>query len=139
MRPSHEASMHDHGHPDHRFAPFLLPLVLTCSYTCPELPSMSLFTALHSFIAFSSKGSCSSFVSSLLSTHQPCFPCCHASFPHLRFQKACDMSSPAFPTCCNPQLYPLVPSISRFTFAHFRFFFLGSVVNMFLIVPHPPL
>jgi hypothetical protein len=73
-----------------------------------------------------------------LSTQQPCFSCCHASFTHLRLQKACYMSSPAYPTC-NPQFYPLVPSISRFTFAHFRFFNTGSFVNMFSTVPHPPL
>ncbi len=65
MRPSHEASRHDQGHPDHRFACFYMPLVPTLSYTCPELPLMLLSTALHSIIDFSSKGSCSSFVLSL--------------------------------------------------------------------------
>ncbi len=45
---------------------------------------------------------------------------------------------PAYPTC-NPQYYSLVPSISWFTFAHFRFFNIGSVFNMFSILTHPPL
>ena len=62
LRPIQRASLHEHGHPDHRFASFCVQFVPTCSLTCSELPSMLLFTALHSFIAFSPKGSCSSFV-----------------------------------------------------------------------------
>ena len=62
LRPIQRASLHDHGHPDHRFASFCVQLVPTCSLTCSELPSMLLFTALHSFLAFSPKGSCSSSV-----------------------------------------------------------------------------
>ena len=62
LRPIQRASLHDHGHPDHRFASFCVQFVPTCSLTCSELPSMLLFTALHSFLAFPSKGSCSSSV-----------------------------------------------------------------------------
>ena len=52
LRPIQRASLHDHGHPDHRFASFCVQFVPTCSLTCSELPSMLLFTALHSFLAF---------------------------------------------------------------------------------------
>ncbi len=137
MRPIHEASIYDHGHPDHRFPSFLLPLVPTRSHMCPELPSMLLFPALHSFIAFFVKGQLLFLRHSTLSTHQPCFSCCHASFTHLRLQKACYMPPPAYPTC-NSQYYPLVPSISRFTFAHFRFFQLWLCCQYVFYCYSPP-
>ena len=45
-------------------SPFLLLFVSTCCPVSPEFPSMFAFTAVHSFTFFSSKGSCSSVVTS---------------------------------------------------------------------------
>jgi hypothetical protein len=49
-------------------SPFLMLFVRACSPVSPEFPSMFAFTAVHSFILFSSKGSCSSVV---FSFHRP--------------------------------------------------------------------
>ena len=91
-------------------SPFFMLFVRACSPVSPEFPSMFAFTAVHSFILFSSKGSCSSVV---FSFHRPTCLLFHVamlSLPTQDFRKL---------AVCLPLLFQLETHHSALEFLHY--------------------